>query len=105
MNSETGLISIPKRITIGATSEKEGAQTGWEVTYLLNGAVGVNDVVKIQSAAANGYFRVHKVTIDGDNLEGDWVCTAQLLEIKAQPKLDKKAKSAKKSSTGTQKKK
>lgn len=28
------------------------------------------------------YFRVYKLTIDGDNLEGDWICTAQLLEVK-----------------------
>lgn len=99
LNSDTGLISIPKRITIGSTSETEGSQTGWEVEYLLNGAIGVNDVVVIQSPTANGYFRVYKVTIDGDNMEGDWVCTAQVLEIKAQPKLDKKAEGAMKSST------
>lgn len=91
LNSDTGLISIPKRITIGSTSDSEESQTGWEVEYFLNGAIGVNDVVQLQSSAANGYYRVHKVTIDGDNMEGDWVCTAQLLEIKAQPKLDKKA--------------
>lgn len=103
LNSDTGLISIPKRITIGSTSDKEESQTGWEVEYFLNGAIGVNDVVKIQSSTANGYFRVYKVTIDGDNMEGDWVCTAQLLEIKAQPKLDKKADNAKKPSTTPEK--
>lgn len=99
LNSETGLISIPKRITIGSSSDSEESQTGWEVEYFLNGAIGVNDIVQLQSSTANGYFRVYKVTFDGDNLEGDWVCTAQLLEIKAQPKLDKKASTAKKSST------
>ena len=82
LNSETGLISIPKRITIGSTSDMEESLTGWEIEYFLNGAIGVNDVVKIQSATANGYFRVYKVTIDGDNMEGDWMCTAQVLEIK-----------------------
>lgn len=99
LNSETGLISIPKRITIGSNSKNEESQTGWEVEYFLNGAIGVNDIVQLQSSTANGYYRVYKVTFDGDNLEGDWVCTAQLLEIKAQPKLDKKASTAKKSST------
>lgn len=96
LNSDTGLISIPKRITIGSDSENEGSRTGWEVTYLLNGAIGVNDVVQIQSSTANGYYLVYKVTLDGDNLEGDWTCTAQLLEIKAQPKLDKRARTAEK---------
>lgn len=91
LTHDTGLIGIPKRIAIGAASGKDEAQTGWEVVYLLNGAIGVNDVVIVQSSTASGYFRVYKVTIDGDNMEGDWICTAQLLEIKTQPKLDKKA--------------
>lgn len=99
LSSETGLLSIPKRITIGSSSKNEESQTGWEVEYLLNGAIGVNDIVQLKSSTANGYYRVYKVTFDGDNLEGDWICTAQLLEIKAQPKLDKKASTAKKSST------
>lgn len=103
LSSDTGLISIPKRITISASSDSDESQTGWEVEYFLNGAIGVNDIVQLKSSTANGYFRVYKVTIDGDNLEGDWVCTAQLLEIKAQPKLDKKASSSKKSSTSTAK--
>lgn len=79
LSSETGLLGIPKRITIDSG---EDSQTGWEVEYLLNGAIGVNDIVKLKSSNANGYFLVHKVTIDGDNLEGDWICTAQLLKIK-----------------------
>ena len=47
--------------------------------------------MKLQSRTANGYYLIHKLTIDGDNLEGDWMCTAQVLEIKAEPKKDKKA--------------
>ena len=50
--------------------------------YFLNGAIGVNDTVQLKSDRASGYFRVHKVTIDGDNMEGDWICTAQLVRIK-----------------------
>lgn len=90
LNSETGLIGHPKRITIGAGSKDRESQTGWEIQYFLNGAIGVNDVVQIESPTANGYFRVQKVTFDGDNMEGDWMCTAQVLEIKAQPELDRK---------------
>lgn len=88
LSSDTGLIGIPKRITIGSDDD---SQTGWEVEYLLNGAIGINDIVKLKSSTANGYFRVYKVTIDGDNVEGDWICTAQLLRINSQSKLDKKA--------------
>lgn len=90
LSSETGLINVPKKITTGSGKEEK---TGWEVEYLLNGAIGVNDIVELQSSTASGYFLVHKVTIDGDNMEGDWICTAQLLKIAAAPKLDKKASS------------
>lgn len=89
LSSDTGLIGIPKRITIGSDDD---AQTGWEVEYFLNGAIGINDVVQLKSSNASGYFRVYKVTIDGDNVEGDWICTAQLLRIKNQSKLDKKTR-------------
>lgn len=89
LNSETGLLEVPKRITISQESDdsKGGAsnataQIGYEVRYLMNGAIGVNDYVRLESAEARGYFRVHKVTLDGDNLEGDWTCTAELLEVK-----------------------
>lgn len=97
LSADTGLINIPKRITIGSGEE---TKTGWEVEYLLNGAIGVNDIVKLKSEKVSGYFLVYKVTLDGDNMEGDWVCTAQLLKIAAQPKLDKKAESGGKSSGG-----
>jgi len=89
LSSDTGLIGIPKRITIGSGGEE---QTGWEVEYLLNGAIGVNDVVKLQSNITSGYFLVYKITMDGDNIEGDWICTAQLLKIKENAKLNKKSK-------------
>lgn len=81
LNSDTGLLDIPKRITIGAASGKD-SQIGWEVEYFLNGTIGVNDIIQLESSTVRGYFRVQKVTIDGDNMEGDWICTAQILEIK-----------------------
>ena len=42
----------------------------------------MNDYVRLESDKVRGYVRVYKLTIDGDNLEGDWICTAQLLEVK-----------------------
>lgn len=91
LNNETGLIGTPKKIAISESSDDDKSRTGWEATYLMNCAIGVNNIVYIQSDTANGYYLVHKVTIDGDNMEGDWQCTAQLLEIKAEPKKDKAA--------------
>lgn len=82
LSQTTGLLGIPKRITIGSNADHQESKTGWEVEYLFNGAIGINDVVQLKSKIANGYFRVHKVTMDGDNLEGDWVCIAELFEIK-----------------------
>lgn len=98
LSADTGLINIPKKITIGSGEE---TKTGWEVEYLLNGAIGVNDIVQLKSSTVNGYFLVYKVTMDGDNMEGDWVCTAQLLKIAEKPKLDKKASSGGKKSSSS----
>ncbi len=80
LNNDSGLIDVPKRITLSASSGKEEPVNGWEIRYLLNGAIGINDTVMIESSVVSGYFRVRKVTMDGDNLEGDWICTAQVLE-------------------------
>ena len=87
LSSDTGLLEVPKRITISSesydsSSGKSNSQIGYEVKYFLNGAIGVNDYVRLESDKVRGYFRVYKLTIDGDNLEGDWICTAQLLEVK-----------------------
>lgn len=81
LSHDTGLISIPKRITISQNSESKKDQVGYEIQYFLNGAIGVNDTVKIKTEDVNGYFRVYKVTLDGDNMEGDWICTAQVIEV------------------------
>lgn len=90
LDSDSGLVGIPKRISIGSGEEE---MTGWEVEYFLNGAIEVNDIVQLHSSVADGYFLVHKVTMDGDNMEGDWICTAQLLMIASMPELDQKASS------------
>lgn len=89
LSSDTGLISIPKRLVI----EKDGkSYTGWEVRYFLNGAIGINDIVKLESNTISGFFLVQSITMDGDNMDGEWMCTAQMLEVKPEPKLDKAAK-------------
>lgn len=93
LNAGSGLIGVPKRvnISVGSGSSKggsetadaggESAQLGWEVTYLMNLAIGVNSYIHITSKAVNGYFRVQKIAIDGDNYEGDWQCRATVLEV------------------------
>lgn len=81
INYSTGLIGNPKKISLGNSTDTKKAQTGWEVEFFLNGAIGINDTVKLESDVVKGYFLVKKITFDGDNFEGDWIATAQLLKI------------------------
>lgn len=88
LSPETGLIGVPTRIYNSAVasgtdtgSTLQDSLFGYEVTYFMNGNIGVNDLVKLESKLVSGLFRVYKLQIDGDNLEGDWQCTAQLVEV------------------------
>lgn len=83
LSADSGLIGIPKKISLDAKDEndKDKKQTGYEIEYLLNGAIGINDIIRIESKALTGEFLVIKVTFDGDNLEGAWKCTAQVIAI------------------------
>ncbi len=96
LSPESGLIDIPKRLTQGAENDS-GESNGWEVVYLLNGAIGVGDYVKIESETVTGFFRVHTVEHDGDNIEGDWLSTAQLYEVTTKEPAAEPANSGKKS--------
>lgn len=84
ISEETGLLDIPKRITLSeeTSSGKKKDRVGYEIRYLMNGAIGVNDCIKLESNVVKGNFRIYKLTIDGDNLEGEWICTAQIIEVK-----------------------
>lgn len=84
LSPDSGLIGIPKQLTEGAENGSDKNKTGWEVVYFLNGAIGVGDYVKIESETVTGFFRVHTIEHDGDNLEGDWLSTARLYEIAVQ---------------------
>ncbi len=98
LSIQTGLISIPKKISItqssaskgssgkvsslsAATSEGSNGIPGYEIEYFINGAIGINDLVKIESVNLNGIFRVCKQSYSGDNYSGDWKCTAQVVEV------------------------
>lgn len=89
LSPKTGLVDVPKKLTKGeknsgnavANSAQNKTQMGWEVTYLMNAAIGVNDYVKLESKKASGVFRVSKIKIEGDNFGERWTCTAELLEV------------------------
>ena len=84
LSAETGLLDIPKEITIGSTnkdSKTQDGQKGYEVRYFMNGAIGVDDLVMLDSKHAKGFFKVCSIAINGDNFDGEWTCTAQLTEV------------------------
>ena len=47
----------------------------------MNGAIGIGDRVYVESKIVTGMFMVSSITIEGDNLEGNWQCTAQITEV------------------------
>lgn len=82
LNTNTGLIGIPKRIVAAKDDAGNVTQFGWEVQYFLNGAINVNDYVKLESRKVSGYFVVQALQLTGGNRSGDWICDAKLLEVK-----------------------
>ena len=88
ISPQTGLIGSPKKLTQSEknsgsaeeNSSKNKAQAGWEIRYFLNAAIWVNDLVQLQSKAASGIFRVKSVKMQGDNMAGDWICIAKVVE-------------------------
>lgn len=83
LSPETGMIGYPERVAIEDSTSEGKKQYGWDVTFFLNGAIQIDNYVKLESEMATGYFRVYSLNIDGDNVSGDWTCTARLLEVKA----------------------
>lgn len=81
LSADTGLIGIPKRVLISGDEGTSAAQHGWDVEYLMNAAINVDDYVRLESKIVTGYFRVYSVEIEGDTAGGTWQCTARLLEV------------------------
>jgi len=83
LSPDSGLLGIPARVVI-TQNEATGKNTlGWDVEYFLNGAINIDDYVKLESEAVTGYFRVYSLEMSGDNVSGDWICKARLLEVSA----------------------
>ena len=81
MSAETGLIDIPKRVQIASDNKKSKPQVGYDITYLMNGAIGIDDYIRLESKSVTGYFRIYSLNIEGDNISGVWQCTARILEV------------------------
>ena len=81
LSADSGLLGIPARVTEAAAQGESEPEIGWDVEYFLNGAIHVDDYVKLESEKVSGYFRVYSIDITGDNVTGDWICKARLKEV------------------------
>ena len=80
LSPDSGLIGIPKKITFGSTAQADGDESGYECEFLLNGAVGIGDYIRVESKVVTGYFRIRSLSMDGDNESGSWLSKAKLIE-------------------------
>lgn len=81
LSEETGMLGWPKQVSITDETDGKDDDEGWEVEFLMNAAIAVDDYVYLESKLVTGYFRVKKIAIEGDT-DGDiWQCQAQLLEV------------------------
>ena len=81
LSPDTGLLGIPARVVLTQEDATDTNQLGWDVEYFLNGAINIDDYVKLESETVTGFFRVYSLEISGDNISGDWICKARLLEV------------------------
>lgn len=81
LSPDTGLLGIPARVVLTQEDSAAENQLGWDVEYFLNGAINIDDYVKLESETVTGFFRVYSLEISGDNVSGDWICKARLLEV------------------------
>lgn len=83
LRADTGLVGFPTRVSLSETESNGTKQMGWDVEFFLNGAINIDDYVKLESGIVTGYFRVYSLEINGDTESGDWLCKARLLEVAA----------------------
>lgn len=92
LSADTGLIGMPKKVKFSesasdSSSNKSSSgsteQIGYEVEYLLNPSINIDDYIYLDSRYITGYFRVKTVEINGDNITSDWICKSRLLEVTA----------------------
>lgn len=81
LSAETGMIGTPDRVSIKDSEDSSLSKIGYDVKYFLNGAITIDDCVRLESEVVTGYFYVHSLEISGDNIKGDWICKARLLEL------------------------
>lgn len=80
ISSKTGMIGMPKKIRLSSENSIDNDEYGYQVTFFLNADIKISDFVYLDSKYVQGFFRVSEISMSGSNLDGDWTCTATLLE-------------------------
>lgn len=80
LSSETGLIGVPRKVRLSSENSIDNDEYGYEVTFFMNAGIKISDFVYLDTRTVKGYFRVSELSMSGSNLDGDWTCTATLLE-------------------------
>lgn len=83
LSAETGLIGMPVEVieTSGVITFGVSELMGWDVEYLLNPAINIDDLVQVQCPTLNGAFRVYSLQMSGDNSASEWKCKARIVEL------------------------
>ena len=79
LSPDSGLLGIPRNILVAPEGYGLDEQQGVEVEYLLNGAIGIGDFVRVESRDIQGFYRVKWLELAGDSIRGAWKCTAKLI--------------------------
>lgn len=61
---------------------KRKSKKGLEITYLMNGHIHIDDYIRLESNSYSGNYRMSKIAFSGDTDGGDWICKAQIVEVK-----------------------
>ena len=80
ISSETGMIGCPKKVRLSSENSIDNDEYGYQVSFFLNADIKISDFVYLDSKKVKGFFRVSEISMSGSNLDGDWNCTATLLE-------------------------
>ena len=54
LSAETGLLSIPQRVQVSSSDSDGTNEIGWDIEFLMNGAIGIGDYVQVQSKYLEG---------------------------------------------------
>lgn len=79
LSAETGLIGNPRKLI--ETNNGAYYLRGWEVEFMLNGAIDLGSWIRLESPFIKegfGYYEVVELRMTGDSMGDEWKCQAKL---------------------------